>query len=231
MNCVVVDDDELDRLMVLSCLRNYPEITVLEVFSSAVEALPFLENNVVDILFLDIDMPEMSGIELRKQIPGDPLCIFITAYPHHAVESFEVEALDFLVKPLKADRFKQTVARIHEYMEIRRKMELFESSIGGDTIYIKEGHEQTRVKLHSILYLQAMKDYTLIFTTEKRHCVLTSIGNLLKEASFQSFVRVHRSFAVQGEYVKRIAANEVILNNEQIIPLGRGYKENLNSLL
>lgn len=231
MNCVVVDDDELDRLMILSCLRNYPEITVLEVFSSALEALPFLEKNSVDVLFLDIDMPEMSGIELRKQIPGDPLCVFITAYPQHAVESFEVEALDFLVKPLKADRFKLTVARIHEYLEIRRKMELFESSIGGDTIYIKEGHEQTKVKLHSILYLQAMKDYTLIFTTEKRHCVLTSLGNLLKEDSFKSFVRVHRSFAVQGEYVKRIAANELILNNEQMIPLGRGYKENLNSLL
>lgn len=231
MNCVVVDDDELDRLMVLSCLRNYPELEVLEVFSSAAEALAFLENHPVDVLFLDIDMPEMNGIELRKRIPTDPLCVFITAYPQHAVESFEVEALDFLVKPLRADRFKQTVARIHEYMEIRRKMELFESSIGGDFIYIKEGHEQTKLNLHSILYLQAMKDYTLIFTTEKRHCVLTSIGNLLKEAAFKSFVRVHKSFAVQGEYIQRITTNEVVLNNEQAIPLGRSYKENLNSLL
>lgn len=231
MNCVVVDDDELDRLMVLSCLRNYPELEVLEVFSSAADALEFLEQNPVDVLFLDIDMPEMSGIELRKRIPQDPLCVFITSYPQHAVESFEVEALDFLVKPLKADRFRQTITRIHEYMEIRRKIELFESSIGGDSIYIKEGHEQTKLKLHSILYLQAMKDYTLIFTTEKRHCVLTSLGNLLKEVAFKSFVRVHKSFAVQGEYIQRIASNEVVLNNEQVIPLGRSYRENLNSLL
>ncbi len=231
MKTIILDDDELDRLMVLSCLRNYPEFEVVGVFSSPNEALTFLENNRVDVLFLDIDMPEMTGIELKKRIAYDPLCVFITGYPQHAVESFEVEALDFLVKPIKADRFKQTVSRIHEYTEIRQKVALFESSVGGDVIYIKEGHEQTKVKLHTILYLQAMKDYTLLFTAEKRHCVLTSLGNLLKEDAFQSFVRVHRSFAVQGTYIQRIGTNEVVLNNEQTIPLGRGYKENINTLL
>jgi len=230
LNCVVVDDDELDRLMVLSCLRNYPEIKVLEVFSSPVEALEFLETNPVDILFLDIDMPEMSGIELRKRIPQTAICVFITSYPEHAVESFEVEALDFLVKPLKADRFKLTIARIHDYLEIRQKVALFESSLGGDTIVVKEGHTQTKIKLHAIRYLQAMKDYTLIFTTDKRHCVLGSLGNLLKESEFQSFVRVHKSYAVNPIYIERVASNEVILKDEQLIPLGRGYKETLNLL-
>lgn len=230
LNCVVVDDDELDRLMVLSCLRNYPEIKVLEVFSSPVEALEFLEANPVDILFLDIDMPEMSGIELRKRIPQTAICVFITSYPEHAVESFEVEALDFLVKPLKADRFKLTITRIHDYLEIRQKVALFESSLGGDTIVVKEGHAQTKIKLHTIRYLQAMKDYTLIFTTDKRHCVLGSLGNLLKESEFQSFVRVHKSYAVNPIYIERVASNEVVLKDEQLIPLGRGYKETLNLL-
>jgi two-component system LytT family response regulator len=230
LNCVVVDDDELDRLMVLSCLKNYPEIKVLGVFGSSVEALEFLEVNPVDILFLDIDMPEMSGIELRKRIPQTAICVFITSYPEHAVESFEVEALDFLVKPLKADRFKLTIARIHDYLEIRQKVALFESSLGGDTIVVKEGHTQTKIKLHSIRYLQAMKDYTLIFTTEKRHCVLGSLGTLLKEAEFQSFVRVHKSYAINPIYIERVTSNEVILKDEQGIPLGRGYKETLNLL-
>ncbi len=230
LNCVVVDDDELDRLMVLSCLKNYPEISVVEVFSSSLEALEFLEVNPVDILFLDIDMPEMSGIELRKRISQAAICVFITSYPEHAVESFEVEALDFLVKPLKADRFKLTIERIHDYLEIRQKAALFESSLGGDTIVVKEGHNQIKIKLHSIRYLQAMKDYTLIFTTEKRHCVLGSLGNLLKETEFKSFARVHKSYAINPIYIERVASNEVILKNEQLIPLGRGYKETLNLL-
>jgi len=230
MNCIIVDDDELDRLMVQSCLRNYPEIKVLEVFSSPLDALAFLEDHSVDILFLDIDMPEMSGIELRKRLPKDAICVFITSYPEHAVESFEVDALDFLVKPLKADRFKQTVTRIHDYLEVRQKVSLFEASLGGDTIVVKEGHSQSKIKLHSILYLQAMKDYTLIFTTEKRHCVLISLGNLLKEHEFQSFARVHRSFAVNQTYIEKVSSNEVFLKNEQVVPLGRGYKETLNLL-
>lgn len=230
LNCVVVDDDELDRLMVLSCLRNYPEIKVLEVFSSSVEAFEFLEANPVDILFLDIDMPEMSGIELQKRISQSAICVFITSYPEHAVESFEVEALDFLVKPLKADRFKLTIARIHDYLEIRQKIALFESSLGGDTIIVKEGHSQIKIKLHSVRYLQAMKDYTLIFTTDKRYCVLSSLGNLLKETEFQSFVRVHRSFAVQKQAIEQIGANELILFNQKKIPIGRSYKENIQSM-
>ena len=230
LNCVVVDDDELDRLMVLSCLRNYPEIHVLEVFSSPVEALAFLEVNPVDLLFLDIDMPEMSGIELRKRISQSAICVFITSYPEHAVESFEVEALDFLVKPLKADRFRVTIERIHDYLEVREKAHLFESSLGGDTIVVKEGHTQTKIKLHSIYYLQAMKDYTLIFTTDKRHCVLGSLGNLLKETAFQSFVRVHRSFAVQKQAIEQIGMNELMLFNRKKIPVGRSYKENIQSL-
>ena len=230
MDCVIVDDDELDRLMVISCLRNYPEIKGVEVFDSSLNALAFLEDNPVDILFLDIDMPEMSGIELRKRLPQHAICVFITAYPEHAVESFEVEALDFLVKPLKTDRFNQTITRIRDYMEMREKVALFESSLGGDTIVVKEGHTQRKIKLHLILYLQAMKDYTLIFTTEKRHCVLISLGNLLKENAFQSFARVHRSFAVNLTYIEKVSSNEVFLKNEQTVPLGRGYKETLNLL-
>jgi DNA-binding LytR/AlgR family response regulator len=136
--------------------------------------------------------------------------------------------LDFIVKPLKLDRFTQTINRIEEFMEIKLKASLFEASIGGDTIYIKEGHEQTKVKLHEILYLEALKDYTLVVTAQKRHCVLSSIGNLLKEDHFQSFVRIHRSYAVQKQYVQKINSTEIILNNNAVIPIGRSYKENLN---
>lgn len=226
--CIIIDDDEIDRLTVLSFAKKFPILDILGVFDSAEEALPFIEKQKVDILFLDIDMPGLNGIEFRKQAMEIPVCIFITAHPEHAVESFQIETLDFIVKPLKLERFAQTVNRIEEFMEVRLKASLFEASIGGDTIYIKEGHDQTKVKLHEILYLEALKDYTLIITDKKRHCVLSSIGNLLKEDHFQSFIRIHRSYAVQKQFIQKMNSTEIILNNNITIPVGRSYKENLN---
>ena len=226
--CIIIDDDEIDRLTVVSFAKKFPVLDILGVFESAEDALPFIDTTDLDILFLDIDMPGLSGIEFRKKALEIPVCIFITAHPEHAVESFEIETLDFIVKPLKLDRFSQTVSRIEEFMEVKLKASLFEASIGGDTIYIKEGHEQTKVKLHEILYLEALKDYTLIITNKKRHCVLSSIGNLLKEDHFQSFIRIHRSFAVQKQFIQKVNSSEIILNNNVTIPVGRSYKENLN---
>jgi len=229
-SCIIIDDDEIDRLTVVSFAKKFPVLDIVGVFESAEDALPFIEKEKIDILFLDIDMPGLSGIEFRKKVLEIPVCIFITAHPEHAVESFQIETLDFIVKPLKLDRFTQTVSRIEEFMEIKLKALLFEASIGGDTIYIKEGHEQTKVKLHEILYLEALKDYTLIITDKKRHCVLSSIGNLLKENHFQSFIRIHRSFAVQKQFIQKINSSEILLNNNISIPVGRSYKDNLNLL-
>lgn len=227
-NCVIIDDDEIDRLTVVSYAKRFSVLNIMGVFENAEEALPLLEKEKIDILFLDIDMPIMNGLDFRKKTMEVPVCIYITAHPEHAVESFELDTLDFIVKPIKLDRFTQTMSKIEDYMELKLKAQLFESSIGGDVIYIKEGHNETKVKLHDILYLEALKDYTKIVTSTKKHCVLTSIGNLLKENHFQSFVRIHRSFAVQKQYIDKKMSNELLLNNGILIPIGRSYKENLS---
>lgn len=112
-------------------------------------------------------------------------------------------------------------------MTLREKAKLYENHIGGDFIYIKEGHQETKLNLHEIIYLEALKDYTLIITENKRHCVLTSIGNLLKEKSFSQFVRIHRSFAVKRDMIKSRGSNELKLQNNIVLPIGGSYKENL----
>jgi two-component system, LytTR family, response regulator len=226
--CIIVDDDEIDRLTVLMYAKKFPFLQVIGIFSNPLEALKLLETEKVDILFLDIDMPKLSGIDFRKKTMEVPVCIYVTAHPEFAVESFELDTLDYIIKPVKLDRFTQTINRIVEYMELKQKATLFESSVGDDIIYIKEGHHQTRVKLHNILYLEGLKDYTKIVTTDKKHFVLTSIGNLLKENHFQKFIRIHRSYAVQKIYVLQKQANEVVLNNGVLLPIGRSYKDTLN---
>ena len=231
LKCVIVDDNEIDRLTVLSFAKKFPNLNILGTFSDSNEALNAIEKNEVEILFLDIDMPGLSGVDLRRKLKDVPVCIFITSHPEFAVESFELETLDFIVKPLKFERFENTMRRITDFFEMKNKASLFESSIGGDVIYLKEGHEQIKVKLHEILYLEALKDYTLVVTPQKRHCVLSSIGLLLREVSFQSFVRIHRSFAVQKQFIDKINSHEIVLNNNLAIPIGRSFKDNLKFLL
>ena len=227
-NCIIIDDDEIDRLTVVSYVNGFSNLNIVGVFESAENALQILDKQEITVLFLDIDMPSLNGLEFRKKAMNVPVCIYITAHPEHAVESFEIDTLDFIVKPIKKDRFIQAISRIEDYMELKQKAQLFESAIGGDVIYIKEGHTETKVKLHDIIYLEALKDYTKIVTTTKKHCVLSTIGNLLKENHFQSFVRIHRSYAVQKNYIDKKMTNELLLNNGTIIPIGRSYKDTLS---
>ncbi|MES2812025.1 MAG: LytTR family DNA-binding domain-containing protein [Bacteroidota bacterium] len=230
-NCIIVDDDEMDRLVVLSYAKRFSILNVVGVFDSAEKALSFLENNTVEVVFLDIEMPGTSGLELRRKALEVPVCVFISSHSESAAETFELQTLDFIVKPFKFPRFEQMVKRLEEFMEVRLKADLFESSLGGDAVYIKTGHDQIKVKLHEILYLEALKNYTILVTEKKRHCVLSSLGDILQEEKFNTFLRIHRSFAVQKQFIQKIGSQEIELRNNVIIPVGRSFKETLIGLI
>lgn len=225
-NCIIVDDDEVARLKVVSIARKFPVFNIIGHFSSPVAAFSVSEKEPIDVLFLDIDMPTLSGLELRKKLIDIPVCVFITSHPEHAAESFELETLDFIVKPLREERFAQTVARIEEFMEVKHKADLYEASFGDDFIYIKDGYEKVKVKLHDIWYVEALKDYCILVTAHKRYCVFSGIGNLLKEEHFTSFVRIHRSYAVQKQFVEKVGTQTVTLINDISLPIGNSFKEN-----
>ena len=226
--CIIVDDETVDRLMVLSFAKRFANLDICGSFESATKALIFLENQSVDILFLDIDMPNVNGLEFRKKTLETPICIFISGHSEYAAESFEIDTLDFIVKPLKFDRFEKAMERVSKYMEMRNKANLFEMSFGQDHITVKDGHAIVRIKLSEILYLEALKDYTLIVTIKKKHCIYSNIGTILKQELFKDFIRVHRSFAIQKQFIERKTALKIYVNNNIEIPIGRSYKDNLN---
>lgn len=228
--CIIVDDHEIDRLTVAHYAKYFPELKIVKSFSNSKEAEMFLEKEKIDVVFLDIDMPGISGIELRKKIMNIPACIFITSHPTYAVESFELEALDYIIKPLKIDRFAKTVEKINLFLDIKAKSQLYETSIGGDTIFLKEGRKHSKVRLHEIMYLEALKDYTLVVTPKKKYCVLSGIGKLLNEEYFKSFIRIHKGFAVQKQFIEEFDGQRVILSGQIAIPIGKTYKENLDFL-
>ena len=229
--CIIADDNELDRLTLISYVRRYAFIRIAGSFESSALALAFAQKaEPPDVLFLDIDMPGMSGLDLRKQLQGIPACIFVTSHPEFALESFEMSALDYLIKPLKSDRFEKAMRRLEHFLEIHFKAELLDYTLGEDTLFIKDGHHHVKLQLHKIIYLEALKDYTGIITSSKKYCVLTPLSSLLKEKAFQSFIRIHRSYAIQKHYIKEISAREVTMFDVSL-PIGRSYRESVEKLI
>jgi DNA-binding LytR/AlgR family response regulator len=229
-SCIVVDDDEIDRLTVLAFLEPYSFIRVTGRFPSGEQALEGIAVAKPDILFLDVDMPGMSGLELREKLMAIPVCIFITSFPEYAVEGFEQEALDFIVKPITAARFSKTIERIHTWLQLHHKANLLNHTLGADSVFIKEGYEDIRIELHEILYLEAMKDYTAVITKKRKYMVATPMGSLIREKPFEQFIRIHRSYTVPRHFIKRMSSEEVELKDAIRLPVGRTYKQSLASL-
>lgn len=226
--CIIVEDDLLDRMLVQSYVKRSEGLDFRDSFASAEEAIGPLQTNPADILFLDIDMPGMSGLDLRRMFPQVPVCIFITSHPEHALEGFETQAFDFMVKPISWPRFESTVARAQDYLTLVRKAALVESVIGENSILLREGNSDVRIDLSEVMFLEALGNYTRIGLSGSSHYILNNLGNLLKESTFQAFVRVHRSFAIQKYFVSRFNSKEVELADKTLVPVGRVYKNNLD---
>ena len=225
-SCIIIDDNELDRLIVESYVRKFDQFSILGVFSNVLDAIGDINSNPPDIFFLDIDMPEMSGLQFRRIMKDIPVCVFITSHAEHAVEGFEVEALDFIVKPVDLERFTLSINRICDYLDLRIKA--IKPELDNESVFLKEGYGKVKIVINDILYIEALKDLTRIVTIDKQYCVSSSFGNLLNESAFRSFLRVHRSFAVSKKYIHKIQSQKIELKNGVSIPLGRSYKGILN---
>ena len=229
ISCMLVDDDRVDLLTTEAFLESYPFIEITGCFSAPEAALEAAGKAAPDAFFMDIDMPGLSGLDLRRRLMGVPAWICITSYPDYAVESFELAALDFLVKPLEHNRFAATVGRLKEYITVRRKADMLSHALGADTVFIKDGTQQIKLALHDILFLEALNNYTCVVTAGRKYTVLSTLSNLLQETAFRSFVRIHRSYAVQRHFIRKIGSTEVQVG-EVSLPVGRSYKPALDDL-
>ena len=229
-SCIVVDDDEIDRRTVMALLKFHPFVQVTGNFDNAEAALQAATIQKPDILFLDVDMPGMNGLQLREKLIDIPVCIFITAFPEYAVESFEMEALDFLVKPISALRFSKTMDRIQTWLALHKKASLLDHTLGADAVFIREGYEHIKIQMHEIQYLEALKDYTAVITKKRKYMVATPMGSLVKEKPFEQFIRIHRSYAIPRHFIKSLSSEEVELEDATRLPVGRTYKHFLTGL-
>ncbi|PWN64907.1 DNA-binding response regulator [Chryseobacterium oncorhynchi] len=224
---MIIDDDELDRLVLQRYIKQYENIEIVASFDSAEKAIPYLELP-IDLLITETNLKGMNGLELRKLAHKIPACIFVSSHPELAACVFEMNTLDFITKPLTTERFHYSMEKLFDFFKVKEKCECYDAILGQDFINLKESGNIFQVRKTDILYLEALKDYTRIITLEKKHCILDSLGNLLHKSFFDSFVRIHRSYAVPRHLIRGKNCHEIELTHQIKLPIGRAYKDNLS---
>jgi two-component system, LytTR family, response regulator len=235
--CIVVEDEPIARKIMRNYIEQLPMLENLGEFRNAIEALEFINKApIVDIVFLDINMPQLSGMSLAKLIGKNTFIVFTTAYSNHAVESYEIGAVDYLLKPFTFERFTKAVFKILELSKVGKLASIKNDIIIEDeneTIIIKSDGKKFPISLSSIMYCEADKNYTTVVM--KNGDKLTPLLALSKVESqllndSKDFVRVHRSFIVSKKYITAIAKNYLLLGNVKI-PIGELYRESVNGII
>ena len=228
---LLVEDDDFDQLSFDTEAAKFPFLKKMGVCSHPLQAAELTRLYKPDVLFLDIELPGMTGLQLLRLLRGSPiLAVFITSHPEYAMEGYELEAFDYLVKPLTAERFARCALRLRDYTELLSKAAAYEKDQASDVIVIKQGYDKYKVNLCDIHYLEAMKDYTRIHLRDRQYLVLTTLTELLDRLPREKFVRIHRSYAVHSDKVTAVHGNKVVLSGGEL-PVGKLYRDALRGIL
>ena len=223
LNCVIVDDEYL-AIEVLKVYCSHADLlNVQQTFKKPEEALAWLKNNKTDVLFLDIEMPRLNGFEILNELDCPPIVILTTAYQHFAVKAFDLEILDYLVKPIDFERFEKAVKRASKHLETRTVARPPEK---GSFLFIKSDYKLNKIAFDSIRYIEGLGEYVKIYTTDKTHITLAAIKDLEQTLPAKEFVRIHKSYIVALKDIMSYNKQEVRVTGNIKLPVGRVYKNN-----
>lgn len=227
MRCLIVDDEPLASDVIENYINKIESLNIVAKCNSALKAINILKEHQIDLIFLDIKMPNLSGLELVKTIDNIPQFIFTTAYSEHAIEGFELNATDYLVKPIRFNRFIKAVNKAQEKHELKLKKPIKKIQDSKDYIFIKSEYENIKVNLKDIQYIEGLKDYVKIHIKDSKKSLLTlsSLKNILEKLS-PNFIRIHRSYIVNIDFIKTLQKTKVIIG-EVRLPIGESYKESV----
>lgn len=225
MKAIVVDDEPIALEIVRSHASKVPYVELKGEFTDAFKALDFLQNESIDLIFLDIKMPDISGIDFYNSLSRKPLVIFTTAYTDHAVASFELDAIDYLLKPFSLARFIKACNKAFEIYNFRN---LAKTS---DHVFLKTGYEQVKVMYDDILYLEATGNYvTFVLKDNRKVLSRSTFAEAINLVPADGFVRVHRSFLVSVNKIDKVERHQVTIG-KQVVPVSEGYSQDLNAAL
>lgn len=227
INCVIVDDEPLAREGIGSYVREIDFLHLTATCENPVELMKVLGENQVDLIFLDIQMPKMNGIDFLKMVQNPPMVILTTAYPSYALEGFQLNVLDYLLKPITFDRFFKATNKARDYQRLLTNSsspEIYKAGRDADYFFIKSGSKYEKIQLNDILYIQGMQNYVTIYTTKGKYLTLLYLKNLEESLDSKSFIRVHKSYIVSVSKIDGIEGNEIFIQSNRI-PMSRNYRE------
>ena len=230
INTLIIDDDPLWRDLLERFAKMNSLIHLVDSFDSALKAYAKVSEGEIDLLLLDVDMPELSGIDFVKSLERPPFVIFITAHSKYALDSYDVSAVDYLVKPFTYDRFLKAIERVRERLLVKQRLKSSENPvIEQDYFFIRVNQNYLRFLYDDVLYMKAQENFTQIFTKDNSEMALVNIRNIEKQLLNDVFVRVHRSYLVNRKAITMLTKDHVLLINGLEIPIGKQYKQNVES--
>lgn len=231
LKCAIVDDEPLALELLKSYVKKTPVLELNGAYSSAIEAMKMLPDNLVDLLFLDIQMPELNGLEFSHMVPEDTRIVFTTAFGQYALDGYKVNALDYLLKPISYTDFLQSVNKAVQWFDRKRGTDN-EPTDKPDFIYVKSDYKLIQISLKDILYIEGLKDYVKIHLEGESRPILslTSLKALEEKLPTDRFIRVHRSYIVQKQKIKVIDKARIVFGKEYI-PVSESYKQELQNYI
>lgn len=222
IKCIIVEDERLAQKVLQAHIEKTTELELIAVCNNAPEAQNILENQIVDLIFLDIELPGMNGLHFLKTLPDPPLVILTTAYVDYAIESYELNVVDYLLKPISFERFSKAINKIIEGRQLTKSAEK-------DHIYVKSNGKFFKVDYADIIFIEGMKDYIKICTANSTLVTLQTMNEMEKLLPAEKFTRVHKSYIISLSRIKSIYGN-VIETSKQTIPIGINYKQKVMEL-
>jgi two-component system, LytTR family, response regulator len=232
IRCIIVDDEPLARLGMQTLVATRPELQLLGEFENAVEAGKFLNAHPnVDLMFLDVDMPGLSGLDFLRILPFKPLTILTTAFSEYAISAFELDVVNYLMKPIQDDRFNKAVDKTIELIQLLQNQTANAAPRppDDDFIFFKSERKYIKVFYHEMIFVKGMKDYSIIYTAHNKHITAMNIGVVQEQLPPDKFVRVAKSHLINLDAILAIDIDGITLKGleQELIPLGETYREEL----
>ena len=222
---MVVDDDQLSRTIVVDMVTEHPDLELVSKHENAMDAYKALKTEDIDLLFLDVEMPGMTGLELLKSVKELPQVILTTSHAKYAAESYEYDVTDFITKPVSLPRFLKAVEKAQN-----KEQEANAAGVGKNTIFVKADSRYVQLSLEDILYIEALGNYVSIYTPNGRYTILSTMKDIEKKLCPPDFIRVHRSHIVRLDKIEVIEDNYILIQDKNI-SIGKVYREELQKLV
>ena len=245
IRCIIVDDEFPARVLLKEFVEKVPTLELVGSYKSGLEALPTIQTGNVDLMFLDIQMPDITGTNFLKMLTVKPLVIFTTAYSEYAIESYQLDVLDYLLKPFSFDRFMQSIGKAMQRLTVQVKevpapapvaapqpaaAEPEELDPNANIMLVKADHKIHRVRYDSIIYIEGLREYITIFCENEKIITLESLRNLEETLPPNMFIRVHKSYIVRIDKIRALYGNQLKIDGvQQYIPVGKSYKDDVQS--